>query len=182
MPCREKLRAKKPWRVQPLVSVACLLSAFARRERGVRSLAERPAPGDGAPTRVGSPPPHGTPTGLAALGRAVGRRLSRGCGVAVFSSRGTRPGGEMDSRRAALALKPSRPQLRLDRLHWECRCCVRPGVPLMESSTNCVRLSGPLASDPSSRRSSLGRTQPCSAFAYFTHSPPPRRRLHRRRA
>jgi hypothetical protein len=47
---------KKPWRVQPLVSVACLLSAFAQRERGDRSLAERPAPGDGAPPRDPPPP------------------------------------------------------------------------------------------------------------------------------
>ena len=46
-----------------------------------------------------------------------------GCG---FLGSGHKAGGEMDSRRAALALKPSRPQLRTDRLHWECRCCVRP--------------------------------------------------------
>ena len=38
----------------------------------------------------------------------------------------------MDSRRAALAPKPSQPQHRTDRLHWECRCCVRPRAPLME--------------------------------------------------
>ena len=42
---------KKPWRVQPLVSVACLLSAFARRERGHPIAGRAPSPGYGAPTR-----------------------------------------------------------------------------------------------------------------------------------
>ena len=75
----------------------------------------------------------------------------------------------MDSRRAALALKPSQPLLRTDRLHWECRCCVRPWAPLMEFSTG---------RRPSwrtrVRHGAVGRQGvliPCSAFAYFTHSP-----------
>jgi hypothetical protein len=85
----------------------------------------------------------------------------------------------MDSRRAALAVKPSQPLLRTDRLHWECRCCVRPQAPLIEFSAGrrpscytCVQ------------HGAVGRQGvliPCSAFAHFTHSPLLRRR-HLRRA
>ena len=81
----------------------------------------------------------------------------------------SRPGGEMDSRRAALAPKPSQPQHRTDRLHWECRCCVRPWAPLMEFSTG-RRPSCPTCV----RHGAAGRQGvliPCDAFASFTHSP-----------
>ena len=106
------------------------------RERGHLPLAERPVPvwcvGQGALPRMAHLLvwPH-----WEVLNLTASRRSGRGCGIAVSSDRGSRPGGEMDSRRAALALKPSRPLLRTDRLHWECRCCVRTGAPLMELST-----------------------------------------------
>ena len=74
----------------------------------------------------------------------------------------------MDSRRAALAPKPSQPLHRTDRLHWECRCCVRLEAPLMEFSTG-RRPSCPTCV----RHGTAGRQGvliPCSASAYFTHA------------
>ena len=56
----------EPWRSQPLVSVACLLSAFVRTGMGTPTTRRTPSPG--MVRRPGSRPPHGTPTGLAALG------------------------------------------------------------------------------------------------------------------